>query len=129
MTRKRCPPRLAANTTDPAVGASDAHSSGATSPVSTRSTARSPSTSLPASSPWSVPAVGEADLGGAVAEVVGVGEDLARSDDDAGAPALASDGDGGGGHPLGDGAGGVLQLLDGGHPVPLSVFGSLFPSD
>ena len=58
------------------------------------------------------PAVGEGDLGGAVAQVVGVGEDVPVGDDDpapaARGPADAHDGRGGGGE------GGAGRLAEGG---------------
>ena len=75
------------------------HSSGVTSPVSTSSTTRSPSTSLPAIEPWAVRPSANVDLGRVVAQVVGVGQDLAGGDDEAGAPAAAPDGDDGGRRP------------------------------
>ena len=56
-------------------------------PVSTASTTRSPSASTPATSALLGPAVGEGDLGGAVAQVVGVGEHEALGHDDPAAPA------------------------------------------
>jgi hypothetical protein len=63
-------------------------------------------------------AVGEGDLGGAVAEVVGAGQDVAGGDDDARASAVATDGDGGGVEALGDGGNGLLQLVECGHGGP-----------
>ena len=54
--------------------------------------------------------VGEGDLGGAVAQVVGVGEHGARGDDDAAAPAaLAADADDGGAGGGEDGASGLRE--------------------
>src|SRR3712207_1972744 len=53
---------------------------------------------------------GERELGRAVPQVVGTGHDLARGQDEAGASAVAADGDEGGGDAGGDRPGGHDQI-------------------
>ena len=98
-----------------AASASGDHSAGAASAVSTASTARSPSASTPTTLALGLAAVGEGDLGRAVAKVVGAGQDLTGGDHDARTAAVAADGDGGGIEALGDGGDGLLELIESGH--------------
>ena len=61
------------------------------------------------------PAVGEGDGDLVAAQVVGVGQDRAVGDDDAGAAGAAADPDDGWADALGDGGDGGLEFLDGAH--------------
>ena len=62
-----------------------------------------------------LPAVGERDGDLVAAQVVGVGQDLAGGDDDAGAAGAAADPDDGWADALGDGGDGGLEFLDDAH--------------
>ena len=65
-------------------------------------------------------AVSERDGDFVAAQVVGVGQDLARGDDDAGAARAAADPDDGWAGALGDGGDGGLEFFDDAHSVVFS---------
>ena len=89
--------------------------------MSTSTTARSPSQSTPFAVPRVGAPAGEPDGDLAATQVVGIGQDAAVGDDDAGAADTGADPDDGRADGRGDGGDGLLELVEHGHDAWILV--------